>query len=89
MQLMHHALVKNHNISKIMDLFVFMNFSRDCSMTIEQFNSLFMDKLKLEKVLEDADVEVLLQRYRLDEFERAKTQRDEMVEDSKIPPEKI
>ena len=70
---LYSALVESDYVTQIEDMLEFINFEKDCSCTQEAMVNLLIDRLKLQKWFKSdlqSKLEVLLQRYRLDEKER-------------------
>ena len=60
-------LLEKGTLQNLKDLLIFMNYARDCSLTVEQFKMLFMQKLELNMVLSEDEANLIIQRYRVDE----------------------
>ena len=59
----HQGLMEKDKMNQLMDVFKFMNFSRDCSLTIKEFKVLFLEKLELSefsKINKEEDMDLLL-----------------------------
>jgi hypothetical protein len=70
---LYEGLVQSNYINQFEDIMGFLNFEKDCSCTLELLMELLLEKLKLRKWIPqnpEGKLEVLLQRYRLDERDR-------------------
>ena len=78
---LHEVLYDQRLLDKLLDMVTFMNWERDSSCTVDMFKSLLFDSMKLKREsLDDSRLDLLLQRYRQDSYELAKTQREELKE---------
>ena len=72
LQELHQVLFESRMIDKLKDMVAFMNSARDSSCTLDQFKNLLLKTMKLQGKMPSQRLQILLQRYRLDEYELAK-----------------
>lgn len=65
LQQLHEALFKTGMCDKILDMFNFCNFSRDCVCSLEQMNNIFFKQLNLGGQISQKKLAILLQHYTL------------------------
>ena len=65
---LHGALKKHKMLSKLIDIIIFCNFSRDGSCTVKEVKRVIFDRMEMDGKVIEGRLEILLQRYRADEY---------------------
>ena len=79
LQNLHAILFENGMLDKLQDMVTFMNWERDSSCQLSQFKNLLLDSMQLSGKIDENHLTLLLQRYRQDEYETMKTQRNDLA----------